>query len=101
MAGAWRLVLRRPNSVDAVRSGVPAGKLVEVASSPNRFRGAPDQAGKCAARLANPHNLGADVPRGIRRLERVFDVIGRHAPHGTICVSMRDLVSQQSVGDLG
>jgi len=46
----------------------------------------------------HPHNLGADVPRGIRRLEQVFDAIGRHAPHGTICVSMRDLVSQESGG---
>lgn len=49
----------------------------------------------------HPHNLGADVPRGIRRLEKVLDAIGRHAPHGTICVSMRDLAPQQLVGDLG
>jgi peptidoglycan/xylan/chitin deacetylase (PgdA/CDA1 family) len=43
----------------------------------------------------HPHNLGADVPRGIRRLDQVFDAIDRHAPHGTLCVSMRDLVLQQ------
>jgi peptidoglycan/xylan/chitin deacetylase (PgdA/CDA1 family) len=39
----------------------------------------------------HPHNLGADVPRGIRRLEQVLDAIDRHAPRGTVCASMRDL----------
>jgi peptidoglycan/xylan/chitin deacetylase (PgdA/CDA1 family) len=43
----------------------------------------------------HPHNLGADVPRGIRRLEQVLDVIDRHAPRGTIYASMRDLAEQQ------
>jgi hypothetical protein len=40
----------------------------------------------------HPHNLGADVPRGIRRLEQVLDTIDRHAPRGTAYASMRDLV---------
>jgi hypothetical protein len=44
----------------------------------------------------HPHNLGADVPRGIRRLEQVLDAIARHAPAGTIYASMRDLASQQA-----
>ena len=39
----------------------------------------------------HPHNLGADVPRGIRRLEQVLDAIDRHAPRGTVYASMRDL----------
>jgi hypothetical protein len=45
----------------------------------------------------HPHNLGADVPRGIRRLEQVLDAIDQHAPPGTIYASMRDLVSQQKI----
>jgi len=40
----------------------------------------------------HPHNLGADVPRGIQRIEQVLDVIERRAPRGTIYASMRDLV---------
>ena len=51
----WRVrggsVFRWPNSFDAVRAGVPAGKFMEVASGPNRFRGALDQAGRRAALL--------------------------------------------------
>jgi hypothetical protein len=43
----------------------------------------------------HPHNLGADVPRGIRRIEQVLDVIDRHGPRGAVYVSMRDLVEQQ------
>jgi peptidoglycan/xylan/chitin deacetylase (PgdA/CDA1 family) len=45
----------------------------------------------------HPHNLGADVPRGIRRLEQLLDAIDRHAPHGTIYASMRDLAGRQPV----
>jgi len=41
----------------------------------------------------HPHNLGADVPRGIRRLEQVLDTIDRHAPRGTAYASMRDLAN--------
>ena len=43
----------------------------------------------------HPHNLGADVPRGIRRLEQVLDVIERHAPRGTVYASMRDLAQER------
>jgi len=39
----------------------------------------------------HPHNLGADVPRGIWRLEQVLDAIDRHAPPRTMYASMRDL----------
>jgi len=42
----------------------------------------------------HPHNLGANVPKGLRRLEQVFDAIDRHAPRGANWVSMRDLVLQ-------
>jgi len=42
----------------------------------------------------HPHNLGADVPAGIRRLEQVLDVIERHGPGGAVYASMRDLVEQ-------
>ncbi len=45
----------------------------------------------------HPHNLGADVPRGIRRLEQALDAIDRHTPHSTIYASMRDLVQPQAV----
>jgi peptidoglycan/xylan/chitin deacetylase (PgdA/CDA1 family) len=45
----------------------------------------------------HPHNLGADVPRGIRRIEQVLDVIERDAPPGTIYASMRDLAGQVAV----
>jgi hypothetical protein len=41
----------------------------------------------------HPHNLGADVPRGIWRLEQVLDTIDRHAPRGTVYASMRDLAT--------
>jgi peptidoglycan/xylan/chitin deacetylase (PgdA/CDA1 family) len=47
----------------------------------------------------HPHNLGADVPRGIRRLEQALDVIDRHAPPGTSYTSMRDLVWPQAARD--
>ena len=40
----------------------------------------------------HPHNLGADVSRGIQRLEQVLDVIDRKAPRGTTYASMHDLV---------
>ena len=43
----------------------------------------------------HPHNLGADVPRGIARLEQALDTIERHAPRGTRYVSMRDLAEQR------
>jgi peptidoglycan/xylan/chitin deacetylase (PgdA/CDA1 family) len=43
----------------------------------------------------HPHNLGADVPRGIRRLEQVLDAIARHAPAGTTYASMCDLALQR------
>ena len=43
----------------------------------------------------HPHNLGADVARGMQRLEQVLDAIERHAPSGTVYASMRDLVLQQ------
>ena len=39
----------------------------------------------------HPHNLGADVSRGIQRLEQVLDVIDRKAPRGTTYASMHDL----------
>ena len=39
----------------------------------------------------HPHNLGADVPRGIQRIEQVLDVIERRVP-SIIYASMRDLV---------
>jgi hypothetical protein len=42
----------------------------------------------------HPHNLGADVPGGIRRLEQALDTIERHAPRGTAYASMRDLAGQ-------
>ena len=42
----------------------------------------------------HPHNLGADVPAGIRRVEQVLDAIERHAPHGAVYASMRDLAEQ-------
>ena len=41
----------------------------------------------------HPHNLGADVPRGIWRLEQVLDAIDQHAPPGTRYASMRDLAT--------
>jgi peptidoglycan/xylan/chitin deacetylase (PgdA/CDA1 family) len=40
----------------------------------------------------HPHNLGADIPRGMQRLEQVIDVIDRKTPRGTIYASMRDLL---------
>ena len=40
----------------------------------------------------HPHNLGANVPRGVQRLEQVIDIIDRQTPRGTIYASMRDLV---------
>ena len=42
----------------------------------------------------HPHNLGADVPGGIRRLEQVLDVIERYGPGVVVYASMRDLVEQ-------
>ena len=39
----------------------------------------------------HPHNLGADVSRGIQRLEQVLDVIDRKAPRGATYASMHDL----------
>ena len=39
----------------------------------------------------HPHNLGTDVPGGLRRIEQVLDVIERHSPAGTIYELMRDL----------
>ena len=43
----------------------------------------------------HPHNLGVDVPRGIRRLEQVLDVIKQRAPRGTVYASMRDLAQER------
>jgi hypothetical protein len=43
----------------------------------------------------HPHNLGADVPFGIARMEQALDVIARNAPRGTAYVSMRDLAASE------
>jgi len=40
----------------------------------------------------HPHNLGADVPRGMQRIEQVVDIIDQQTPRGTTYASMRDLV---------
>jgi hypothetical protein len=42
----------------------------------------------------HPHNLGADVPLGIARMEQALDAIDKHAPRGTTYVSMRDLAEE-------
>ncbi len=41
----------------------------------------------------HPHNLGADVPLGIRRLTQVLDSIDRNAPRDIKYMSMRDLAN--------
>ena len=99
MAGTWRIVLdgRTPSTL-FVRVYLPESlwKLHLAQSFPRR---AESKQGSVLHFWLHPHNLGADVPRGIGRLEQAFDVIGRHAPHGTVCVSMRDLAVPQAESD--